>query len=511
MKELNLIVILLLISILSYGQGNDKLANDYFKKKFYPVALKEFQKLVKKYPSNPEYNFKLAVCYLETNIDKKAALALLEKVKESKRFDIELHYYLGVSYALHYRFDDAIKSLDTYLESPKEFEKEARKRKNDCYAAKKLIKNPVNVSFKNMGSRINTEYPDYYPFISGDETLLAFTSRRKKSKGGMDVDGYYFADVFLSSFNGNAFSIASIMGSFNTTYDEQCTGLSADGSTMFFYSNYKEDDGELYLVEEKGSSFGKRTKLEFIDDDKKVESSVCLSPNGMVMIYASNKDKGLGGYDLYMVRKLPFGENLWAEPQNMGDVVNSPGDEDFPSFGPDGKTIYFASNGHPGMGGWDLFKVVWDPENNTFSAPKNLGHPLNTPDDERSISFASDGKHAYISALREEGLGDLDIYRITYEDVLVSPAIFKYSCVDSSGNPIEADMFSVIDSNGDIVGDYSPNPNNNLYTLILAPGTYDIEIDATAAGYEFHSERLVVTEFLNRKGRIEKRITLTKQ
>ena len=451
------------------------------------------------------------MCYLKTNVNRTKAVKYLERAKATGKYDKELPYYLGLGYALNYQLDLAIKSLNEYLASPGKMKEEAQKRKSDCLTAKELMRRPVKISYENMGPKINSKYPDYYPFISGNETVLSYTSRRKNGKGKLEYDGYYSSDVFLSKFNGSAFSKGTIMSSLNSPYNEQSTGLSSDGETMFFYSDYRPE-GELYLVTKKGNSFGKKDKILNIDEEKFLESAVCLSPDGNVMIYSSNKENGNGGFDLWMVRKLPFGKNKWAAVQNLGNVVNTPGDEDFPSFGPDGRTIYFSSNGHRGMGGWDLYKTVWDPTNNTFSKPQNLGYPLNTPDDEKSISFASDGKHAYISAQRPEGEGDLDIYRITYEKVELPPALFsvKLTGTTKDGSWIAASSLVILDSNGKRIGQYSPNPNTFEYTIILPPGNYKIEIDATEYGYEFYSNSFGVDEFMNRMGRIDKVIHLQK-
>ncbi len=505
------------------AQADKKVAEEYFKKKNYFLAMAEYHKLIKLERDDPDFNYKLGLCYLKTNINKKKSLKYLERTKESGKFDKEFNYYLGISYAINYNFDKAIEALDAYLLSPGKYESDANKRKGDCEYAKILMKTPAEVSFENMGEAINSDAADYYPFVSGDERLLSYTSRRK-GKGKVEFDGYYPSDVYLATYNGSTFSKGMMMKSYMSAYNEQSTGLSQDGNTMFFYSD-NNPKGELFLLSREGSKFGKKSKIKEIDAEGFLESSVCLSNEGNAMIFASNNNKGYGskedglpppdtkgGLDLWMMRKLPFGDNNWAVPQPM-TAINTPGDEDFASFAPNGTTIYFASNGLPGMGGWDLYSTEWNPEDNTFSEPKNLGYPLNTPDDEKSISFADDGKHAYISANREDSYGDLDIYRITYELVEVKPALFGIKL--ASGDPdnpfVDAELFSILNENGELIGEYAPNPNSHEYTVILPPGQYKIEIEAETLGYQNYSGNLKVHDFMNQMGKVDKIIHLKKQ
>ncbi len=505
------LLISLSFSLISFGQADETLAAEYFKKGNYFKAMDEYKKCRKLDRANGEYNLKIGICYLETNIDKPKALEYLLISKKSDKQDKELDYYLGVAYAINHQMDDAIKALESYLESGGKNTELAEKRLKDCQYALKAMQNPARVQFENLGEDINSEFADYYPFVSGDERTLSFTTRRK-GKGKMEYDGYYPSDVYLSTFDGKKFSKAEIMKSNMTPYNEQSTGLSQDGQTMFFYSD-NNPKGELFIVKNEGYKFGRKEKIVNIDDEKFLESAVCISPDGQTMIYSSNRNDGIGQLDLWMVRRLPFGDNLWAEPQLIGGNVNTAGSEDFPSFSPDGTRIYFSSNGHVGMGGWDLYYTDWDPENNTFSDVEALPYPVNTADDERSISFADDHKHAYISASKPDGVGDLDIYRITYDDVEVTPALFAIKI--ATGNPdspfMEAERFTITDATtNEIIGEYSPNPNNMTYTVIIQPGEYTIEIIPSSEDYQLYSAPFKVHEFMNQMGKVDKIINLKK-
>lgn len=474
--------------------------------------MEEYGKLLRLDRDDPKYNMRMAECYLYTNINKTKAIVYLERIIENKKADKEVGYLLAWAYMLDYRLDEASKYFKLYLEKPGSNAAEAQKKLEDCETAKNLMSKPIEVHFENMGKEINSEGPDYNPFVSSDETTLIFTTRRDVGSSYIEFDGYYSSDVMVSTYDGNRFTKARELSTLNSKYNEQCTGISHDGQTMFFYSD-RIQTGELFTVPRSGNTFGRKKLIEVIQEEKALESSVSVSPDGNTLIYASNRSGGKGGLDLYMIRKLPFGNNMWAEPQAIA-ALNTPGNEDFPSFSEDGQTIYFSSNGLPGMGGYDVYSSNWDSETNTYSTPTNLGYPLNTPYDELTISFSGDGKHAYMASARPGGIGDLDIYRITYNTVEVTPAIFSIKL--SNGNTdkpefITADILTVMNSSGDVIGEYAPNQETKAYTVLLPPGDYKIVVEAGTSGYETHTSSLKVSEFMNRLGIIDKIITLKKE
>jgi hypothetical protein len=180
-----------------------------------------------------------------------------------------------------------------------------------------------------------------------------------------------------------------------------------------------------------------------------------------------------------MARKLP--NNQWALPQNLGPVINTKYREDFPQIAPDGKTLYFSSQGHAGMGDFDLFQSTWNEEDNTWSTPKNLGYPLNSAGDDRCISFTQDNRVAYLSAVRDGGFGDLDLYRVKFNDAEDKFTVLQgfVSTVDSAKN---VSSFVTVEDlkNKDVPPyTYTPNPQTGKFIMALAPGKYQatIEVD----------------------------------
>lgn len=501
----------ILFATQTYAQLDDREAEEHFKHKNYLMAIPVYKNLLKVERDHVGYNYKLGLCYLRTNIDKPQAIIYLERAHKTGKYPSDLPYYLGYAYSLDLRYDDALAILNDYVKKASGKEKGlTEKLILDCKTAKELMQNPINVTFDNLGEAFNTEFPDYYPFVSADETFIAFNSRRKSAKGKLEEDGYYNCDIYVSSFDGEKYAPAKPAAGLNSTLDDQVVGISTEGDHIFVFSQAQEIYGALYTVKRNGSILGKKEKfVTAVNDEKSIETSGYMTQDGNTVFFASNRSGGFGGYDIWMVRKLPNG--AWAMPQNCGPTINTSGDEDFPSISFDGQTIYFSSNGHKGMGGFDLYQVTWNTEENTYYDFKNIGYPLNTPFDERTISYTQDGKHAYISSSRKGGKGDLDIYRVSFSDVEITPAIFNIKL--QSGNadaPYLTDgIITVYNKEGEPIGEYKPNPNSGKFTIVLGPGVYDIEIETP--GYKLLKSQLKVNEFTMRLGVIDQELKPEKE
>jgi len=507
-----LLTILLILSFpgVSFTQLDPGEAEEHFKNTNYLMAIPAYKNLLKLERDNADYNYKLGLCYIRTNVDKTLALQYLERAYKQPKHPTETAYYLAIAHTYNNNFDKALELFKEYRKKAPSKEYPAiDKYIESCISAKEMMKFPINVSFQNLGPNINTEYPDYYPFTTGDEKNIYFTSRRKDGKSSkLEFDGYFASEIYSCSYNGETFSAAKNITTLNSTYDDQVVGLSADGEMLFIFSTGTVQMGALYKASKKNSAFKKEAFIESVNEEKSIETTGFMSPDGNTIFFASNRSGGMGGYDIWLIRKLPNGQ--WGLPYNLGPEINTAADEDFPTLSVDGTIVYFSSNGHVGMGGYDLYKCDWNMEEGTFSAPKNIGYPLNTPFDERTISFAADGKHAYVSMSRKGGQGDLDLYRATFEDVEYIQTLFQVAIpVPGTQDKIKDALITITNEAGDVVGDYRANQNNGLFTIILGPGTFTLTVEAD--GYKEYSEKIKVNEFTYRMGKIDKIITLVKE
>lgn len=455
-------------------------AREHYKHNNFQMALKVYKELLKTDPQNEEYNLRLGICYLRTDINKPAAIPYLETATKLPKVDDEAWFYLGQAYHYAHRFDEAIKAYNKYKELvPKEAAK-ADRQIEMCNNGKQLVKFPINVTFNNLGKEINSEFPDYYPVVSGDESVLLFTSRKTGNIGNqVEVDGYYSSDIYISVVKDGAWQKAKNLGPpVNTRLDEQAVSISNDGKKMIVYIDHIDSLGNLYVSEKRGNSFGRLLKLNN-NVNEGLETAGSITTEEDLIFFASERSGGFGGRDIYMSRKLPNGQ--WALPMNLGPTINTPYNEDFPRLAEDGVTLYFSSEGHSSMGNYDVFKSIWDKENNTWSIPKNLGYPLNTADDDRQIYITNDQRAAYVSRAREGGFGNQDIYRVSFSD-----AEAKYTIV--TGTLLTADTSSAKNFEAIITATntktneeltFVPIPHSGKYVMALPPGKYTISVEAT--------------------------------
>jgi hypothetical protein len=423
--KIHLIIFTLFISCHFFLSGQDdpptsrRAARGYLSYSNYRTALEEFIKLRDKDSTNIEYNHSIGLCYIETNIDKSKAIPYLEWVVQQPKSNTSALYDLGRAYALNYRFDDAIAMFEKYRKAISRDDNyiTADRWIEMCLNAKELIKKPLNVTFQNLGNEINSDAPDMNAFVTADETYLAFTTKRSGNVGGwLDFDGFYTSDIMYSNARLGIWQKARrLPNTINSAIVEESVGMSPDGSHLFLYMDNFVASGDIYLSVKTGRNFNRVEPLGKNLNTRNLETSACIAPNKKIIFLAAAYPDSYGGTDIYYSAKLPNGE--WGIPVNAGPVINTPYDEEFPVLAPDGKSFYFSSTGHNSMGGFDIFRTEWNKETMTFSKPENMGYPINTPDNNFTISFTKSGRYAYVSAFRPEGYGDLDIYRVIFHDI----------------------------------------------------------------------------------------------
>lgn len=485
-------------------------ADEHFSHHNFLMALPIYKELLKTDKNNIDIHYKIAQCYLNTHINKSEAIKYLEFCVKDPKVQPEVWLKLGEAYRIANKIDEAVKAFEKYKVLDPKNKKVAERQLEICNNAKSLMRNPVNVSFTNLGKEINSEFADYYPWITQDESFLAFTTRRKGTTSSrVEVDGYFASDIYTSKVEGGKWLKAENPGTkINSALDEQVVGLKADGSEMVIYIDHIDKFGDIYTSVKKNDIFVKY--VPFPENiNKKIEHSASISADGNTLFFVRGEDQE-AQTDIYICRKLPNG--VWSDPLKLGDEINTVYHEDFPYLSTDGVTLYFSSEGHNTIGGFDLFKSVWNPENNTWSKTENLGYPVNTTDDDRSISLSPDNRVGYISALRPGGQGDLDIYRIKFNDIDQKLTLFLGGIIlgDSLNKPKEyiANILAVNIANNEEFS-FIPNSTNGKFVMALPAGAYDITI--TADGYAEFKDKIIVSDLGLPIAEEKKNYKLTKQ
>lgn len=476
----------------------------------YEEALKYYAKIAMNEP-NANIHYLLGWLYFEQLNNVEKAIEFFEKGIESVSTSYQksnyketnaptiLYFYLGKCYHIKHQFNDAISMFDKYrpsvIENFTELQK-LDKEKDFSVNAKELVKNPVEIEIHLLSDSINTEYDEHSPVIDASEKTMIFTSRRKGSTGNLKTsDGKFFEDIYISrKENGEWQQAKKISTNINTIEHEASIALSSDGRELFVF----RDDvgvGNIYysFFMDEINDWSKPTKLGSNINSTSDETHATISPDGQTLFFASNRAGGFGGYDIYLVNKLPTGEWGWAV--NAGEMINTPYDESGPYIHQDGYTLYFSSKGHNSMGGYDLFSTTLK-DDSTFTSSKNLGYPINTIYDDAFYVLSTDGKRAYYSKEIAKGKGGQDIFMM---DLLSLPersfVVISGTIQKQGGNEIQKDISIEVRDNdsGKLIGKYRPNKNNGKFLVVVQRGKKYI-ISSTDDGVVFVKNTFEVPE-----------------
>lgn len=491
--------LLLIILLTNVGYSQDKLskgeetkmldrAEHYFEDeedRNIAKSLELFNQLLVNKPNDPYYNLMVAICEIDF-LDKRAdALTRLLKVADNNPEFKELDFYLGRAYAVNHQFDKAIEMYQKYLSSQDiDDDRKSITRQNIIYCqnAKEYIKDSVSVEIVNIGSPINTSHSEYVPVITPDESMLIYTYRGERSKGGLldakgkpDNNGHYYEDIMVSYRVMGEWSYPeSIDDNINTNGHNASIALSVDGQELFIYHQDRKTSGDIYISRLEGENWTKPVPLEGDVNSEAWEGSASLSSDGKILYFVSSKEGGFGGRDLYSAKLQPDGS--WREVENLGPTINTKFDDDAPFIHPDMKTMYFSSKGHNSMGGYDIFytylgKHGWD-------EPGNVGYPVNTIDDDRYYVLSADGKTGYYSTAGRSKEGTHDIYTVSPGHFGKRPILaLIVGVVKADGVPVDADI-TVSNQNTNEISEFKSNSTTGKYMLALTPGSkYKIAIE----------------------------------
>ncbi|MBN8697525.1 MAG: PD40 domain-containing protein [Bacteroidetes bacterium] len=475
----------------------------------YFQALKNFLEAYQIDSSSSNINYKVGICYLNTITEKSKALYYLEKAvlkTTTKYTDLEpreenapvnAFYYYGKALHQNYKFDEAIANYEkfkSYLKaSQKDMIADVDRQIAIANNAKALVSAPINVVIKNLGDSINTAYPDYSPVLSADEETMIFTSRRPGSTGGdKTIEDQFYEDIYISYKKTDSTWTApvSVSSNVNTFTHEASVGLTADAQTLLIYKD--ANGGDIYYSTLDGENWTFPMAMGSDINSPSWETSACLSPDGNTLYYVSDRKEGsLGGRDIWKCVKLPNGK--WSRSMNVGAPINTPFDEESPFIHPSGNILFFSSNGHKTIGGFDIFFSTLNEGN--WEAPLNIGYPINTTDDDVFYVTSPDGKRGYYaSSSRAEGYGEKDIYIITIPERKEQPLVLiKGVIIPAEGTQLPSDLEIVATNNetGIVTGVYKPLMRDGSFTIIIPPNS-NYTLSYQKDGQEFYSEVMEV-------------------
>ena len=486
-------VLMCFIYAASIAQNRDiqEEAAVYFDQKDYKKAYEAYDKLYTQVPKNLEYKFRLGYCCLFYPEKKARAIEIFEDIKRTDKSP-DVDYYLAKAYHINYRFDDAIKSYEKYIsEKTGKLSKEEQEFIDDSKLGiinsnngKELIAKKIIADIKNIGAPINTDETEAVPIISADESVMIYTYVGEKSTGGLLNDmlkpdkeeGKYHEDIFIcTKTNDSTWNQPIGIASLNTNANDAAVALSPDGQTLFTFASDVKNPGDLYFSSLNGTEWSKPEKLNANINSDYWEGSCSITADGRYLYFASEKPGGLGGRDLYVSEKV---NGEWAPAVNLGSSINTPYNEDAPFIHPDGITLFFSSEGHKSIGGYDIMYSI--KKENNWIEPLSMGIPLNTTEDDRYYVINAKGDVGYFSSNRggAGGKGQQDIYTVTPGILGEKPilALLKGS-VYVDDKPTEAKIEVVKKETNTAIGPYYANSKTGKYLMAISPGSgYKIKI-----------------------------------
>ncbi|MGC8825041.1 MAG: OmpA family protein [Bacteroidales bacterium] len=386
---------------------------------FYREARAEYLKAYAYNDKNAALNYRIGICYLYAD-EKTEALQYLQKAFEiNNNITRDIHLQLGRAYHMKLDFDNAIKEYRLFKSglTPRMLKKvpyNIDQLIEQCETGKTLVAETKRVVVQDAGKNINSEYDDFYPVLTTHEEVMYFTSRRpsKNNTKRNPLDQKFSEDIYVTKKTAHDWTPPQLFDKRITTKrNEAVVASSPAGDTLYIYSS--KGNGNIYYTYKKdGTRWSGLHAFRTINTRRSRETSLCFSPDGKTLYFVSDADRkgAIGGKDIYYCEKDEDGN--WSKPKNMGPLINTPYNEEGVSISADGKTLYFSSKGHPGMGGYDVFYST--KTESGWSKPVNMGYPINTPDDDLFYVPLSNGKIAYVSSNREQTIGGKDIYRIIY-------------------------------------------------------------------------------------------------
>lgn len=447
-------------------------ATFFFSNEDYLNALGYYSKVLKEDPKNDQANLNSVICKFKLTYPLDSIL-LHEPLLLNSKF-VEAKFYTARIKHQQKQFDLSISMLEEFKKIPEKKRDVSDVEVNYWLStnknAREFVSNPHRSYIRNMGTKVNSAFPEYVPVITPDESMIYFTSRREGSSNGKkDAYGHFHEDVYVCMKDGDTWGEAINVGApINTETNDACVAISPDGHRMIIYRASPDGlSGDLYITTlNEQNKWEQLKKLGNEINSQFTETSACFSNDTSEIYFSSNRPGGYGGKDIYRIRKLPNGK--WAMPFNLGPAINTAYDEDAPYLHPDGVTLYFSSKGHNTMGEYDVFRSVLNQENNQFSKAENLGYPINSVGNDIFFVLNVDGQKGYYSSMKEDSHGSTDLYEIDTRfgdnDLKIKNGLlFKDDILG------KAKITLLDNETNKVAGIYSSNPKTGKFILVMNP------------------------------------------
>lgn len=478
----------------SYNSRNDEKAKE------------EAAKAIEKDPIFIEPHFLLAQIYSEAGQKQEAINEYVKALEINPKFDKKTYFLLAELEVSIGKYAEAKKDYETYVKFQNinpDTRDIAEKQLKNCNFAIEAMKNPVPFEPKNMGDGINSNLNEYFPAVTADDQTFLFTRNNRSEKVPLQED------FLISKKINGIWQKANLIGNgINTPGNEGAPSLSADGQILFFVACAEMDGSyglnrkglgscDIFYTQKVGDNWSKPYNAGQSINSKFFESQPSFAADGKTLYFVSARVGGVGQTDIYVTTLKDDGS--WSAPRNLGTKINTPFKEESVFIHPDGKTLYFGSNGHVGMGGLDLYVSRMD-EKGEWGTPVNLGYPINTYGDENSLLVGASGDIAYFASNRAGGLGGLDMYKFDlYETARPGKITYvKGKVYDARTKQPLGAHFELIELETAKAAIESDANSGNGEFLVTLPVDKNYALNVSHPGYLFYSENFALTELADK-------------
>ncbi|TCO07654.1 WD40 repeat protein [Natronoflexus pectinivorans] len=449
-------------------------------------AIELFQSILVESPQHIDALTQLGMSYMFSHQNLDSAIVLFDKVLEIipeddafNEFGIYIQHAKSRAYRLMNQPSFAIPILEQLRDSVQDTELKddfSLELKQARHAAI-LVQNPVPLKITSIGDVINSEFDDHSPLVCLTGNRVFFTSRRPVPRERAFQDGQYAEKIFVSEYKDGQWQEPNLVRELYSRHEHiSILSLSPDGTKLFLFMNDRYPGRNIYVSNLVNGLWQEPEMLPAPINSEWDETHASLSPDQSTLFFTSNRPGGYGGLDIYKVRMNEKGD--WGEPVNLGPNINTEFDEETPKMHPDGLTLYFSSEGHNSIGGFDVFYTQKLPDG-SWAGAVNMGVPVNSADDDYFFVPTLDKSQAYFASYRFSGKkARSDIYRVSFDEQRKgSLAVVEGYVSDDSGKsglPIRILVWR--DDDSKMVGDYRPNRQTGRYLLFLEAGeSYRIE------------------------------------
>ncbi len=426
-------------------------------------ALQTINKGLEKYPDYGKFYYLKAKIYYQSG-NKEMAIKPLKKYYKLSHNPLALSE-LGHIYFELKKYGPATNYLKQYLASGQAQDSDKLLYLIEVASFRNYAYNhPVPYHPQKLPSTINTKWDEYFPDISAMGKLY-FTRRQQNE------------DIYTSQKRNNTWSPAQSVKSINTRAQEGACSISPDGKVMIFTRCTQSTGCDLYITKFKDGKWSAPKKLPYPINTEHWESQPCLANNGQTLYFVSSRPGGKGKLDIWAV---DYTGGKWTHLRNLGDSINTPGNEMSPFLHFDNKTLYFASDYHPGLGGYDIFLSRY--KNGHWTKPINLGYPINTDKDDVRLIVTALGDTALFSS-QQDGNHDIYMFKL-YKKARPSPTLFLVgSCSNGKTHqPLKAKISIINLQNNQIY--YTSNTDSFLISIPMG----NFAFYAEKPGFTFQSK-----------------------